>query len=115
MSNQSMMYAKLNGAQRAFIQSNAQYAKDQVIHGRVIKRGDAKNAKAVALQTSKALERDADRARDRANRDGQMLALAAFTADELSKLATKLPSGKARGCNELQRKRAGAVSASLWG
>ena len=110
-----MMYAKLNGAQRAFIRSNAQYQKDVVSHGRVIKRGDAKNAKAVALQTSKALERDADRSRDRANREASMAALSAFTSEEISKLATKLPAGKARGCNELQRKRAGAVSASLWG
>jgi hypothetical protein len=52
---------------------------------------------------------DAYYAQKRAQRETNAAALSAFTPEEISGLADKLPAGRAKGCDELNRPRAKAM------
>lgn len=110
-----MMYSKLNNAQKAWLNTGSRFKRDTIKNGKVVKRGDAKSQQAVLVDTFKAVQRDRDLLKKRDGLMAMKAALAEFTSAELSQLATKLPPGEAKGARDLQRKRAGAVSASLWG
>jgi len=104
-----MKWSSLSNRQRAFVSSGASFNRDTVAHGRVTRRGAAKNSKAEASQTLRALDRDDAYARERAAAPSMAAALAQFTESELTLLAVKIPAGRAYGTNELNRRRAGAM------
>lgn len=104
-----MRWSSLNATQRASVLAGARFNRDTVIGGRVVRLGGAKNGKAEALHTLRLLDRDADRARKLEGRRLAAEALAAFTPEEQTALATRVPSGRARGAQSLNRARAGAM------
>lgn len=109
-----MNWSSLNSTQRAFVLAGARFNRDEVTNGKVTRRGAAKNGKAEGLNTLRALDRDA---RDAEKREGRALmaqALAAFTPDEIKRLATRVPSGPAYGAKELNRRRAGAMPMNFY-
>ena len=109
-----MRWSGLSNVQRAYVMAGARYNKDTVVSGRVVRRGDAKSSKAEAVKTLHLIDQDLERERNKLGAGLMNAALAAFTPDEISRLATKCDPGRAYGSKELNRKRAGAMPLNFY-
>lgn len=109
-----MRWSQMNSAQRAFLSNGAKFARDTIVNGKVIKRGEPMNNLAMVMVAAKALDADHDRKAKLASRQAMLNALAVFTPGEISALATKLPAGKAYGSGALNRRRTTAMPMNFY-
>lgn len=105
-----MRWSQMNTAQRAFLQNGAKFAKDTIVNGKVVRRGEPLNTIASVMVAAKAADRDHDRRNAKlAKAEMREAILALGSAEEIAKLATKLPPGNAYGHNALSRRHATAM------
>jgi hypothetical protein len=109
-----MRWSGLNAAQRAYLANGARFNKDEIVNGKVARLGAAKSVKAEMIETARALDRDAQRAKKSQGRALMAAALAAFTPSEIERLATKLPAGRAQNAGALTQVRAGAMPMNFY-
>lgn len=103
----AVRWSQMNGQQRKYLTTRARF-KDIVVRGKVIAR-EPLNVWAEAIVTAKALDRDERTIAKLTAGAACDAAVAAFTTQELSALATRCEPGRAYGSRELTRARAGAM------
>jgi hypothetical protein len=94
-----MIWSKLSSVQKAYLACGAGYTQ----------QGKATTAKSQVIKSLKERQKDADIARDALNKCWQIAAMAGFSGQ-----VKKLPAGKARGADYLQKKTARALPMTSW-
>jgi hypothetical protein len=96
---EAVIWSKLSSVQRAYLACGARYTQD----------GKPTTARAEAIKSLKERQKDADAQRDAMNKCWQIAAMAGFSGQ-----VKKLPAGKARGADYLQKKTARALPMTSW-
>ena len=109
MSPPPVSWSQLSSAQRAFLGCGARFNRDTIRNGKVHKRGEAKNPKALVMLASFAIAKDQSYQRDRLAREANLTLLESLTPEQRANVTRKVKPGRAYGASDLSRKRGRAL------